>query len=757
MSVGLGGVTRGLQAGCTQRRRGVLLAGRRFARRPLRPLLGVLLAIVGVLAPVESAELPAQLDSVAGTSAVLAQRAVMDGIPGGCPTNPVPWSPTLAGSECQLDMEPCLRVPVIVSSIDSYVLRFSTLYHDTDGLTLNEYPGFCELRILDVNDPAAYATCQAMTGFAVVEQDVDRIVGGVVQTDALCRLLQPAACPVGVRIDVDNCRAIQRRPWNCPGRWLPTNEYNRCYLPPPQFTGTVHPACGNGAPVFVAQDCADYVGDDFPAAPAVIDCVNDFPTANPPDPNTALSRNPRAGTASDYWCEFDTRFLNVVCHGLNPPPAECAQSLALCLKRATETGGCRAIANSIRCRSLELDYDADLLTAIEVRLESCQPCIVLPFRPLPPDCPDDLSAEPRPTGSTHMFRLLRIKLDYNVASGACTPDSNGNLSAACLAQPNCADPARGRITWSSTHFSQVAVVNTPVIVSVREIPAELRRGGMRFSGGRLRLTRYMLPYPVSPAGSFGYSMARFGNIDPADGTLDTVNGVVSNTGECLFKREPQFQLTIRELWPDNPADLADIDSLIGPNVLDWWRALTPQEREDRTLERGLGWWPRLSPADQDARVVEQTQLLDCDYSLPVWCRWTPTRTGYFKVTAGAAWISTRWDRAGRRIMTASQAAQVDNALQDPATRARIADQLAAWGATPAAVGLRDTLDGVLPLAGLNAETMYTSTESRFSCGGTDIRVYCTSRSNVDSGNYTETDPIGIAVHEVRVATRGSNS
>ena len=630
-------------------------------------------------------------------------------------------------------------------------------YPDTDGLTLVEYPGFCELRILEVNDPAAYATCQAMTGFAVMDYDVDRVVGGVIQTVALCRLLQPAACPAGVRVDVDICRAIQRRNWSCPTGYRPMNEFNRCYQPPPQFTGTVHPACGVGAPTFVVQDCADYVGDDFAPSPALVDCAVDYPTADPPDPTTALSANSNAGVSSDYWCEFNTAHTNTVCHGTNPPPSECAPSTAMCLKRSTQTGGCSAIAKSIRCRAMEADYYDDNLTEGEVRGAGCQPCLALPFRPLPPDCPDDLSAESRPTYRTSLFVVLDIGEDLYIGASVCNPRSTWFDLAVCLLVPNCADPARGALTWSSAHFSQVAVVNSPVIVSVRDIPAELREGGVYFSGGRLTTRRNSLPYPVSPAGNFGYSMARFGSLDPSASGLDSASAAVGRTGECVFVVEPQFRLTITELWPDNPAALTDINSLIGSSALDWWAALSPTERETRTLERGLQWWPSLSPADRAARVDDLTQVVVCNFSLPVWCRWTPSRTGYFKIAGAAVWYTTRWFSGGRRIMTPAQAARIDTALQDPATRQTVADQLADWGLTPADVGLRDTLDGVLPLTGLNSETRYSGIESRISCAGTDIRVYCLDVSTAGSTNYTETDPIGIAVHEVRVATRTPSS
>ena len=746
---------RGSASRRSARRRGVPRIGRPRKWGLLRPLLGVVLATVAVLTPVESASLPAELEGLAGSAPVLAQGAVIDGMPDNCPMTPVVWYPTFTGSECQLDMEPCPATPV--PGLGSSVLRFSVGYPDTDGLTLVEYPGFCELRILEVNDPAAYATCLAMTGFAVVDEDVDRVVGGVTQTVALCRLLHAAACPAGVRVDTDICRAVQRRTWTCQAGYRPMNEFNRCYQPPPQFPGTVHPACEAGAPTtFVAQDCADYVGDDFDPSPALIDCAVDYPTADPPDPTTALSANTKAGASSDFWCEFNTAHTRTVCHGRNRPVNECAPSTAMCLKRSTQTGGCSAIAKSIRCRAMEADYYAGHLTEVEVRRAGCQPCLVLPFEPLPPQCPDDLTAKTQ-LGWSSLFEVLEIGEDLYIGAGVCIVGGSRFDLAACLLIPNCDDPARGSLTLSSTHFSQVPVVNAPVIVSVRDIPVELRDGGLYFSGGRLKSRWDTLPYPVSAAGDFGYSMARFGSLDPSETGVSSVSSYVGRTGECVFRLEPQYQLTIRELWPDNPADLADIIALIGSDALDWWNALSPAERETRTLERGLGWWPSLAPADQDARVDEMTEVVPCNWSLPVWCRWTPTSTGYFKISGAAVWYTTRWYSGGRRILTATQAAGIDTALQDPTTRQRVADQLTNWELTPADVGLRDTLDGVLPLTGLDSDTRYSGIESRISCAGTDIRVYCVGTSTAGSTNYTETDPIGIAVHEVRVATRTPSS
>ena len=751
-------------------RRGVPLTGRPRMRRLLRPLLGAALAAIGVLTPIEPATLPAPLDSLAPTSPILAQAttAVEDGEEGDCPTSPTQWFPSPDGSECHLDMAPCSRDPI--PNMGDAVLSLSVGYPDTDGLNLIEYPGFCEFRVLEGQGDVRYAACQAMTGFAVVEHDVDLIVNGQPQADALCRLLLPAECPAGVRIDVDKCRAIERRSWSCrtADGYKPMNEYNKCYRPPDKFTATVHPACGDGAPDFVAQNCADYVGNDFVQSPNSVNCVNDFPTAEPPNPTTALAPKAATGGSNDYWCQFNAAYLNLDCHGTTA----CTPSMALCLKRATQTGGCSTIANTIRCRDLEADHhaDPDTLTAREVRREGCQPCVLLPFSPVPPGCPDDLSAEVQVSPLPSHFDVLRARADYSVFSPFCLPDSDGNIPASCLSAPQCADPARGRVTWSSTHFSQVAVVNAPVILSVRDVPSELRPSNFSFdtATGLLVARRSVFPYPVSPAGGFGYSMARFGPLDTAKRGVDSVSELVGNTGECVFGSAssltvwtvPQFRMTIRELWPDNPSDLADINLHFGPEALDWWRDLAARSstaQKDRTLERGLGYWPDLSVADRESRVEELTQEVDCNHDLPAWCRWVPSRTGYFKVTGAAAWFSTRWSRGGREILSAGSARRINTYLSDSANRSAVAAQLASWGATPEEVGLADDLSGVLPLHGLNSDTRYSGTESRFSCGGTDIRVYCTRGSSGSVANYTETDPIGVAVHEVRVATRAPNS
>ena len=630
------------------------------------------------------------------------------------------------------------------------------------GSGLPTYPGFCELRVLKGADPDAFAQCKEETGFAVevVEVDeFDRQLEELIGPVEYCRLLKPAECPAGVRIDVDICRDIEGRGWSCAPDYELMNEFNRCYRPLEALTGGSHRACGEGAPVLVAQSCADYVGADFTDA---LDCVADYPTVDPPDADMALSSNSGAGDSGDYWCKFDRAYLEADCHGAGRPPTECAPSIALCLKRSTRTGGCDAIAHTIRCRALEVAYLAGDLAAPEVRREGCQPCVLLPFESVPSDCPGNVLAEPlRNTVSDEESRVLAARGDFNVNSPRCVPQDDGSVSDACLAGRVCADPPRGRITWSSTHFSQQAVVNSPVLVGVRDIPVEVREGNIRWwrREGMLIIDT-VLPYPTSPPGDFGYAMARFGRVDPGDATLDSRSELVAIYGECMFHRQPQFRLQVRELWPDSPDDLNAIEGYFGSSALDWWHALDPAtEWEARTVARGLEYWPKLSSAAaRRERVAQLTEEIDCSFELPVWCRWTPSRTGYFEVKASGAWIAARWISGSREIISETTARLINDYLRDNVREFEALMQ--EWGATPAQLGLAEpTVSGdpyqLLPRSDLTSESIFSGSESAFSCGGTDLRVSCSGGGGT-FGNYTETDPVGVIVHDVRVATRAPN-
>ena len=757
---------------CRMPRRSRASTLRRRTRWRPRPVVLAGLVLVGVLAPVAGARLPAPLDELAGTRAASAQPAVIvDGAPGLCPSTPVQWVPSGTGAECVLEMEPCPAAPVFAG----LRLVYSVGYPDTDGLNLVEYPVMCELRILEPNDPVAYGECASRTGYVKMLVPVDHVLNGLLTTSNLCRLLQPAECPAGVQVEPDVCTAIQRRSWSCPSDYKPMNTYLKCYRLSGRPPGTTHPACGDGAPSFVAQSCADYVDVDFADPPGPIDCEIEYPTVNPPDPQKALSANSKPGASSDYWCEFNEAFLKTACHALNPPATECAASTAMCLKRASGTGGCSAIANTIRCRALQQAFEAGTTDAAAVRSEGCAPCVLLPFSPVSSDCPRDLTSEPKEPANQAFHDLIALREDFDFGSRRCSVDYSGSsptISAACRARPTCTDPPVGALTWTSSHFTQLAIVNSPVVLALVDVPVEERDGPLSVSGSGLSGGRLMFAYPGSPPGALGDSIVTFGRIDPSDDLTDAVDAMVVAYGECVYIRGPHFDLAIRQLWPDDPADRTEIRRLFGSSALDWWDALTtPAERRASIEARGLGYWPDLSAAERAQRTAELTENVMCNYEiiyrLPIWCRWVPTDSGLFRIIAGGAWYGRRYDSGSRGVIRGSDVWNINRRLANANVRALVVDQLAAANAarvaaglpllTPSELGLNDTLTAVLPLSDIDDVTKYSGLRTERACRGTDVRIRCGHLfDGVGSGNYTETEPIGVAVHEVRVATRPPN-
>ena len=206
-------------------------------RRLFKPLLGALLALIGVLAPIESPELLAPLDGLAGPSQALAQvGSVAPGTPDNCPTAPAAWRPQPTdpeyptASDCTLEIPPCLATPWDSSQ---YLQRSS------------QYPEFCEISVS--NSDTNYSACTAMTGVVVIDNG------------SVCRIIQNAVCPSGVRINPTNCRTVERRAWTCPMDFIPRNEFNTCYKPPTTGYMGTHPACGPGAPTLLILGCAEYV------------------------------------------------------------------------------------------------------------------------------------------------------------------------------------------------------------------------------------------------------------------------------------------------------------------------------------------------------------------------------------------------------------------------------------------------------------------------------------------------------------------
>ena len=351
-------------------------------------------------------------------------------------------------------------------------------YPDVLVPPLDEYAGFCEHRILEPAEPAPgvtespedqlqrelYDNCtNGSGGFAVkiheqviTETVVDESGTPVEQqrVERRCRLISQAACVVGLhRVASNTCRAVQRRTWQCP-QGIPTNEFNQCYVVLSVPYVGVHFACRLGAPDLKPFDCDSYVGDDF-VHPANSVACSSYSTG---DPDSSLQPNPKSSQfSSDYWCSFDTSDLKAICHRVPKPATECASATALCLKRASKTGGCDAIAHTISCRAMQADFaDPNVpLTVAQVQQAGCEPCVILPFSPVPAECPADVTATPVTSPSSSNLRLYApaihmVKDDFYMGDGDCSTVLAGTTllgdssdeSVACRAHEVCADPLR---------------------------------------------------------------------------------------------------------------------------------------------------------------------------------------------------------------------------------------------------------------------------------------------------------------------------
>ncbi len=123
-----------------------------------KSLLGALLVLIGVLAPVESPDLPAPLDDLAGGPRASAQAltpTVFDGDPDPCPdpTDPRPWredhnDPSL----CELRGSACAEHP----------FQSGTYLSPSD-----EFPDFCEATVLEFADASMYQACTSLRGYVI--------------------------------------------------------------------------------------------------------------------------------------------------------------------------------------------------------------------------------------------------------------------------------------------------------------------------------------------------------------------------------------------------------------------------------------------------------------------------------------------------------------------------------------------------------------------------------------------------------------
>ena len=735
-------------------------------RRHARWLLAGMFVLAPLLAPIEASDLPPPLDRLAGETAASAQPptppplTVDIGTPDPCPPTSDPrWQENADDpSLCEIREPACAEHPLQTGTY----LALSA-----------QYPDFCETVVLESDSPSMYLACEVLTG--VVRQLT------VTSAGRECRLISPARCPDQLhRTGLNTCLRVQRRNWSCPAGALPRNQFNSCYQPPAAHAGT-HPACGTGAPELVIVTCEEYVGHDFERNPtAAAAACSTFPTG---DPHTALQDHP----ANQHWCRYDASFLDVGCHAAG---AVCASLDAYCIKRASRTGGCDVVADTLRCRSLQADYLDPLITvsADDVYRQGCTPCVVLPFESVPADCPDEMLRNPaRSSNAASRIRhewAHTYREDFIEGRGACVVAAHNSgtpMDAACLNRVRCTDPPRGRIAWESSHHSGFAVVNSLITLNILDIPNRTRRVHLfGTSGGRFLRTDSALQYLYSDT-SLGDIAVRTWYRTRPGASYGTVAAIVGGPrgGECVARDWPDFRVRVEELWPDN--DAAAIDSLFGTDALAWWRALSTAEQQRHTEARGLTFITATMTsaqrdAESDRRANALNQEVGCNVRADVWCRWTPTRPGYYRLTAAGGWYlrvysGGRTWRSNPQIQALERFLRNDVAPGDgdcPFThsyqdseRGRdydcIQEHLVRMGVTPQEIGLDDdpvngVFTGLIPRgAGQDNEWLYSDLAGEnYRCPARDLRVSC--GSGAGGVNYTESEPIGILVHEMRVST-----
>ena len=718
--------------------------------------IGAALVLLGLLAPVET-NLPGSLqDRLGSTEAAAQPSTVQTGTPDACPAGY-----TAVVDLCRVEQPACPYSPLDPTRL----MQRST-----------EFTEFCEETVTAAANPVEYAVCAAP------------LQGHVVMDDGTsCRVLQLRTCEVGSRIDSEWCRSTIRRSWTCPQpNAISRNQFNTCYIVP---TGAISSTtvCATGAPDLVVIDCAAYVGSDFVEPPGSVPCSSYFTGTAPT----------LADVANAYWCEFDESYLKVVCHSTTPPPGECALPLAMCLKRGSGTGGCDGIAHTILCRSLQFDYEQQHATAMAdnminrteeqdlrtlsavVRADGCEPCLILPFEPLPSHCPADTGETARPFSlRVHQFQAIEQEHDIETNHSKCAHlntwqqttmvnPNNPSLDCATIAS-RCDSPSPGNPVWSSTHFSGVAVVNSPVIVRLHDSPYTFREYPSSLSlntlvNGNIRWRRKYAEFPGSGLVGSGQVVRTFSR-PPSSLTTDSPALMGNRSNECVAVSLPLFKLIVEELWPDRPADAAAITAMFGSTALDWWSNLAsiPGAQRRLTEARGLAWWPGLTTSDeQEERVASLETKIDCHsgQGVEVWCRWTPARPGYFRLKVGGGWIMTIAETRGVvnparlqalrrsvRNLTPQQQQQVRDTLTVLGCGPnRTPDPSCAW--SPAAVGLENDLSDYIPLT---PDDLYRRPTEGQMYPGMDLRVRYTDRG--ETAKYTETQSFAIQVHEVRVST-----
>ncbi len=239
---------------------------------------------------------------------------------------------------------------------------------------------------------------------------------------------------------------------------------------------------------------------------------------DPSKPGTADPLEPIQPDSSQklnkHWCEYDKRYLNLDCFDPSPqspscnwnPPAD--KHRAWCIMRASQTGGCNAIARTVLCRSLQIDLrkaapnsDAAEAAHEDLRTMNCEPC---PPRPLfdpdesaantancdnPPATSSKLllSLPPNPAQweAVHYARFARQgftdsracadwkqEMERDFQNGTIRnydPSSYAKQGERCI-DYLCPPLTSGRLDWKSSHTSGRVLTGTPVSFTVTDAP-----------------------------------------------------------------------------------------------------------------------------------------------------------------------------------------------------------------------------------------------------------------------------------------------
>ena len=721
----------------------------------------------GLLAPADPAPIGPLQDHL-GTKEAAARLQVMH--PSGNP-DPCPAGWTAQQDTCRVEQPACPYSPFDPTRLMQRSTEFTEFCEETISPGDPDYGACTGPPVLPNQYPRTYP------GFAVI---VDPVTTS-------CRMLQLRTCEAGTRIDSEWCRSTIRRSWTCPQpNAIPRNEFNTCYIVPTSTMSTAL-ACGSGAPDLLIVDCADYVGTDFVEPPGSAPCGS-YDTGTAP---------PLTNAANPYWCQFNEKYLKIACHDANPSQSECPDSWTMCLKRGSGTGGCDGAAHTIMCRGLQYNYERQHTAALAdnmidhaeevslrtesawVRGEHCEPCLILPFEPIPEHCPDDTYEEARPfIERIDMFQAIEQEHDIELNHRACfhlntwhptTMVNPNDPNLDCAAVPSrCDSPSPGNPVWSSTHFTGLAVVNSSVIVRLHDAPVTYREYPSSLSlndlvNGNIRWRMQYAEFPgtgLAPSGQLVRTFSR----PPSNLSTNSPSRLGNLSFECVANHLPVYKLIVEELWPDRPDDAAAITAMFGPGALDWWTDLArePGAQQRLTESRGLPWWPSLSTtAEQDQRIASLKTKAPCHagQSVEVWCRWTPARSGYFRLKVGGGWHMTIGDirgtigafrmaalRLGVQSLTPQQQQHVRDTLAVLGCgRNRSPDPSCAW--SPAAVGLQNDLSDIIPVT---PDSLYRSPNEGQQYPGLDLRVRYSDRGS--TAKYTETQSFGIQVHEVRVST-----